>query len=221
MGVACERVQLDLPFGEPRSITTLRLFRLRQAVFYRWPDEIRTPLRAISPSGGSILITSAPRSVSSNRNRDPPAYGRSRESEICRATTAHLSVFAIEATTAASGISLVICFHPQRIEIRPVLGWNRAAKKQRNVAGPQRLETGARLLDQIAMAARQHAEAYRVDIPVDRDSGDTVRRLAQAGVDHLRAGIAGAPARSLSLRRRGRRGRAWRLNALPARGRCG
>jgi hypothetical protein len=44
--------------------------------------------------------------------------------------------------------------------------------------------------DELLVAARQDAQADRVDVFVGRDPRDVIGRLAQAGVDHLGAGIA-------------------------------
>jgi hypothetical protein len=67
---------------------------------------------------------------------------------------------------------------------------NRAADEHLDVAGLGLAQPRRDLLDQLAVAARQDAQADRVDALVDRDPRDLLRALAQPRVDHLGAGVA-------------------------------
>ena len=87
---------------------------------------------------------------------------------------------------------------------------DRAADHELDVADAGGAQGFDDLAGQADVGAGQDDEADEVDVLLQRHRAITAGLLADAGVDHLEAGVAQRPAPRSSRPGRGRRARAWR-----------
>ena len=165
----------------------------------RHADAVRPAAVAVEQTGRLRALVGAVLDPGDDPRQRPPVAGEQAphhllDAAFCARLGAAKGVLLDEADDVARvGAGREDCAEAHRLQRRHVLGGDDAARQQQDVvdaAGPQ-LRDDAR--EQLDVRAGQRRQPDDVDVFLQRSLGDHLRRLSDAGVDDLHAGVAQGP----------------------------